>query len=275
MENAGATTPGRSEWQDKVAIVTGAAGGIGRVIAQDLLAAGACVVWVGRHLDALRSALEPLGEAAAERSLVVVADISREPDVRKLVARTVRRWKRVDLLINNAALRGPTAPITQLSLQAWRQVMETNLTGPFLMARECLPYMQKQRRGSIVNISSTAAHFAYPLRAAYSASKSGLLNLTRTLAQEAGEFGVRVNAICPGPVDGAALDGVIAARAKSRGLSAAAMRRKFLAPTAMHLSVSPQDVSRAVLFLCSSASVHITGKVLDVSAGYGLWPAVE
>lgn len=275
MSQAGAAAPESTEWRGRIAIVTGAAGGIGRVIARDLLAAGACVVWVGRHLEALKSALEPLGGQAAERSLLAAADVSCESSVRKLVARAIQRWKKVDLLVNNAALRGPTAPITGLSLQAWRQVIETNLTGPFLMARECLPHMQKQRQGSIVNISSTAAHFAYPLRAAYSASKSGLLNLTRTLAQESGGYGIRVNAICPGPVDGVALDAVIASRATSRGLSAAAMRRKFLAPAAMHRAVSPQDVSRAVLFLCSNASAHITGQALDVSAGYGLWPAVE
>jgi len=153
-------------------------------------------------------------------------------------------------------------------------VMDTNLTGPFLLSRESLKHMARRREGRIVNIASVVGHWAYPLRASYAASKDGLLSLTLTLAQEAGEVNVQVNAVCPGPVAGDAIETVLAARARALGISIEKMREQFMRPAALRRMVTPRDISQTVLFLCSDAARNITGQVIDVSAGYGLYPGM-
>ncbi len=132
--------------------------------------------------------------------------------------------------------------------------------------------MLARRQGCIVNIGSVAGRIAYPLRAAYAASKWGLTGLTLTLAQECGKSGIRANAVCPGPVEGPAMDSVIRRRARALNLSLDAMRRRYLRPAALGRMVTPAEVSQAVLFLCSDAARSITGQVLEVSAGFGLFP---
>src|SRR5260370_38034817 len=144
-------TCGGDELAGKVAIVTGAAGEIGRVIASELLAAGACVAWVGRRMRELRRAA---GNNRGDRSLLIRADVRDEGDVRGMAGAVVKRFGRIDFLINNAGRRGPTAPVTRVSRQAWQLVVETNMTGPFLCARECLKHMSRRRSGRIINISS-------------------------------------------------------------------------------------------------------------------------
>lgn len=257
----------------KVAIVTGAAGDIGSGIATALLDAGSSVVWVGRRKKLLEDCIRRLRKGR-DRSLVVSADVRKEAQIRQVVRAALGHFGKIDILVNNAGARGPTAAVTDLSLKDWQEVIDTNLTAPFLLARECLRHMARRREGCIINISSTAAHWAYPLRASYAASKAGLLNLTLTLAQEAGEFNITVNAICPGPTAGRALDRMFENRARTLGISFARMQRDFMRPSAMGRKVTPEDMGRMALFLVSDAANNITGQVIDVSAGYGLYPAV-
>lgn len=253
------------------ALVTGAGGELGGEIAAALLRAGASVAWVGRRGGRLKSRAQGL-RAPLDRSLFVTADVRREHDVARAIRSVVRHFGRVDILVNNAGARGPTAPVGQITLAEWQEVLDTNLTGAFLFARECLPHMLRQREGRIVNISTVVSRWGYPLRAAYSASKAALNNLTLTLAQEAGASNVQVNAICPGPVAGPALEGVLAARAKALGVPLAKMRKDFMRPAALGRAVTPEDVSTLVVFLCSRRARNITGQIIDVSAGYGIWP---
>lgn len=261
--------PSSGHLDDRVAIVTGARGEIGRVIALDLLRAGARVAGIVRRgVAEVRKLFRDADDA--ERSLVIQADVRSEREVARMAAAVSKRFGQIDILVNNAALRGPTAPATALSRREWQEVIETNLTGPFLCARECLRHMAKRRQGRIINISSTAGRLAYPLRVSYSASKWGLIGLTLTLAAEAGASNVQVNAICPGPVKGAVMDEVIARRARALGLSASTMRQQFLGRAALGRMVTPSDVSRAVLFLCSEAARNITGQAIEVSAGFGI-----
>ena len=175
-------------------------------------------------------------------------------------------------LVSSASPTVEPGPVTKLKRRDWDNVLETNLTGPFLCARECLPHMMRRRQGQIINISSMAGRMAYPLRAAYCSSKWGLIGLTLTLAQEAGAGNVRVNAICPGPVEGPAMDSVIAKRARALRISADKMRERYVKPTALGRMVTASDVGSAVLFLCSAAARNITGQVIEVSAGFGLAP---
>lgn len=261
--------PPRNELSGKIAVVTGAGGEIGRVVAQDLLKADAVVVFVGRRGRPLQQWVERF-DKGGERTLVVRADVRSERDVRRLVRKVLARFGQIDILVNNAAVRGPTGPVTKLTLSDWQEVLATNLTGAFLCARECLRHMTRRRRGCIINISSMAGRIAYPLRASYAASKWGLIGLTLTLAQEAGESNVRVNAICPGPVEGQVMAEVIARRARALGISKRRVREQFLRSAALGRMVTPSDVSRTVLFLCSEAARNITGQAIEVSGGFHL-----
>jgi NAD(P)-dependent dehydrogenase (short-subunit alcohol dehydrogenase family) len=253
-----------------VGIVTGAAGGIGFAICHALIDAGARVALAGRNLTALRKAAAALSPDP-QRTLAVQADVRYEADIRRMVKAAIKRFGQVDLLVNNAGARGPTVPVTELSLRDWQDVFDTNLTGAFLCARECLKHMAGRRDGKIINISSVVAHMAYPLRASYSASKSGLVNLTLTLAQEMGPLNIRVNAILPGPVEVPALEQVIVARAKTLGVSVDEARKRFMRPSALGRLVTPEEIGALVLFLASDGARNITGQAIDIG-GYGLYP---
>ena len=258
------------EIEGKVAIVTGAAGGIGAALSKALLDGGCNVALVGRNLKALRKvASSACGDR--ERTFAVRADIRSEAAIRLMVNAVMRRFSKIDILVNNAGARGPTVPVTRLSLRAWQDVLDTNLTGAFLCARECLKHMAERREGRIINISSVVAHMAYPLRASYSASKSGLVNLTMTLAQEMGAFNIQVNAILPGPVAVPALEEVIVARAKTLGVSVEEARKRFMRPSALGRLVTPEEIGNLVLFLSSEGARNITGQAIDIG-GYGLYP---
>lgn len=255
-----------STFKGQVAVVTGAGSGIGKTIALDFLKSGARVAGVGRRAS---SFLDGFQEHRRD-SVWIRADISRESDVRRMVRQVLKRFGRIDILINNAAVHGPAAPVTNLCAKDWREVLETNLTGAFLWARECIKDMIKRRQGRIINISSTAGRMAYPLRASYASSKWGLIGFTVTLAPEAGAHNIQVNAVCPGPVEGAAIEAVIGDRARTLGLSPGQVRQRYVRWAALDRMVTPADVSRTVLFLCPEAARNITGQAIDVSAGYRL-----
>ena len=261
----------RLQFRGKVALVTGAGQGIGRRIALDFLRQGASVALVGRDGRKLKRTILDAGPAG-RRTLGVRADISQEKQVRRMVRQVVGRFGHVDVLVNNAGARGPTAAVVDLEYSEWQQVVDVNLTGTYLCSREALKFMLPRRKGSIVNMSSVAGQHAYPLAAAYSASKWGVIGLTLSLAQESGASDVRVNAICPGPVEGPGLDGVIVERAVKLGVPVEEMRERFFRPLALGRPVTEEDISRVVQFLCSPAAAKITGQVINVDSGFGLWP---
>jgi NAD(P)-dependent dehydrogenase (short-subunit alcohol dehydrogenase family) len=260
------------QFKGKVALITGASGEIGRVIAIDMYKAGACVACLDRRG---RPAVAPPRSKTSdglERWMVLQGDLRNEAQVRSAVQAVLRKFRKIDFLVNSAAIRGPTVPLTRLTRRAWQEVVETNLTGAFLCARECLKHMVRRRQGRVINISSVAGRMAYPLRSPYAASKWGLMGLTLTLAQEVGRANVLVNAVCPGPVEGPAMTKVISRRAKALGIAAEGVRQRFLNSAALGRMVTAEDVSNVVLFLCSKAARNITGQAIEVSAGFGLWP---
>ncbi len=265
-------------FRGQVAIVTGAGQGIGRRIALDLVAGGASVALVGRDLRKLKQVVKNARAARLARNecrtLAVSADVTREDQVRRMVRRVVKYFGRLDILVNNAGARGPTASIVESELADWKHVVEVNLTGTYLCSREAMKVLLPRHQGCIVNMASVAGQHGYPLRAPYSASKWGVISLTKSLAAEGGSQGIRANAVCPGPVEGPGLDGVIEGRAEKLGVSFEEMRQRFVRPLALCRPVSEEDISRAVQFLCSDAAANITGHVLNVDAGFGLWPAL-
>jgi NAD(P)-dependent dehydrogenase (short-subunit alcohol dehydrogenase family) len=167
-------------------------------------------------------------------------------------------------LVNNAGVSGPNALVEDLSLEDWRQCLAVNLDGTFLCAREAAPLLRTQGFGSIVNLSSTAGLYGFPRRAPYAAAKWAIRGFTRTLAQELGPHGVRVNCICPGSVEGERIDRVIAAEARKTGQTEDQVRQQFQQAASLRSFVSAQDIANMILFVTSEQGARISGQDLVI-----------
>ena len=223
----------------------------------------------GRQKDLLDNAVGEI-EATGAEAAMSVTDVSDEDQVQALVSATLKRFSTIDILINNAGVVGPTAPVTSVNRADWDQVMAVNLTGAFLCAKAVSPHLIRQRSGKIVNIASIAGKLAYALRSPYAASKWGMLGLSQTLALELGQYNIQVNAVCPGPTAGDRMQSVISKRAQELGLPEQDVEKLYVESTALKRMVDPRHVAATVLFLVSSDSDSITGEAWDVSAGYAL-----
>lgn len=255
--------------QRGVAIVTGGGRAIGKAIALRLALEGFDVVVSGPEPDELRATAAEI-EGTGRRALAVIADVTRDEQVRAMVEEASRMSGAVDLLVNNAGIIGPTAPVVEIRREDWDEVLAVNLTGALLCCQAVLPGMFARGRGAIVNIASVAGKIAYPLRSPYAVSKWGLIGLTLTLAQEVGASGIRVNAVCPGPVDGDRMRRIIERRAEELGQTAEEVERDYLGRMALGRMARAEDVAALVAFLASPEAGNITGQAIDVSAGYWL-----
>lgn len=241
------------------ALVTAAAAGIGRVTAQSLLDAGAQVFICDSNQAQLAAAL-----AAEPRLHGLQCDVTVEAQVIALFAAAVEELGGLDILVNNAGIAGPTALVEETSLADWRQCLAVNLDGSFLCARAAAPLMRNQGAGSIVNMSSTAGLFGLPRRAPYASAKWAIRGLTRTLAQELGPHGVRVNCICAGSVGGERIDRVIAAEAAKTGVPENTVRAQYTDAVSLRTFVSAEDIANTILFLTSAAGARISGQDITV-----------
>ena len=254
---------------NRVAIVTGGGHGIGKAVSITLAQHGAKVMICGRQKDLLDQTVSEI-EATGTAAAMSVTDVSHEDQVQALVLATLERFSKIDILINNAGVVGPTAPVTSVTRTEWDEVMAVNLTGAFLCAKAVSPHLIQQRSGKIVNIASIAGKLAYALRSPYAASKWGMLGLPQTLALELGQYNIQVNAVCPGPTAGDRMQSVISKRAQELGLPVQDVEKLYVGNTALKRMVDPQHVAATVLFLVSSDADSITGEAWDVSAGYAL-----
>lgn len=254
---------------NQVVLITGGGRALGRRIALRVAEEGAHVGILGPERSELEATAEEV-RARGRRALVVVADVTREAQINAAASHTAEQFGRIDVLVNNAGIVGPTAPVHEVRRADWDAVLAVNLTGAFLCAKAVLPGMIARRAGRIINIASVAGKQAYPLRAPYAVSKWGLIGLTLTLAKEAGPHNIQVNAICPGPVAGARMGGIIEQRAKELGQTPAQVEAAYLRMTALGRFVREEDVAALVVFLASPAGENLTGQAIDISAGYGL-----
>ena len=252
--------------KDKVAVVTGGGQGIGRVIALTLAGAGADVVLAARTREPLQAVAAEI-EAMGRRALVVPADVRREESVQALAEQALARFGHVDILVNNAGITGPTAMLWEVAPAEWEETFAVNVTGPYLCCRAFLPSMIERRAGSIIFISSMTGKRPLVGRATYAAGKLALVGLARTLAWETGPYGIRVNVISPGGVEGERVERVIREQARVEGISLEESRRHFTGDSPLGRLVPPQDIADAVLFLASDSAASITGEDLNVSAG--------
>lgn len=254
---------------ESVAIITGAGRGIGRAIALRLAKEGAALVITGRRPDSLQTVTDEI-RSTGGRAIQTVTDVSNEGNVRQMVTSAIAEFGRVDILINNAGITGPTAPVTEVTLKDWEETIAVNLTGAFLCAKMVLPGMIERRSGRVINITSVAGQGAYALRSPYATSKWGMIGLSRTLAQEVGKYNITVNAVAPGPVRGPRIAEVIRRRAEQMNQPIDVVENQYVEPTALKRMVEEDDIAAIVVFLCSDEAKNITGETFTVSAGYQL-----
>jgi NAD(P)-dependent dehydrogenase (short-subunit alcohol dehydrogenase family) len=170
----------------------------------------------------------------------------------------------LNILINNAGVAGPSAPVEDIDEDGWDRCIRINLSGTFYMTHRAVPLLKKRDNASIINIASTAALFGYPLRSPYAASKWGQIGLTKTWAMELGPFGIRVNAVCPTSVSGPRIEAVIRREAEQRGLTVGEVRHVYERHTSMRSFVSADEIADTVLFLASEKAAKISGQSLAV-----------
>lgn len=250
-----------SNLANKVAIVTGAASGVGKAVAQRLAADGAKVVVAD---------MNPAGADVA-RGLgghFVPGDSSRREDCKRLVDETLARYGTVHVLVNNAGFQH-VSPIEEFPEDIWEKLIAVMLTAPFLLTRYCWPAMKGQQWGRVINISSIHGLVASPHKAGYISAKHGLIGLTRTAALEGGPFGITANAICPAYVRTPLVDNQIADQARTRGIAPEDVVEKImLEPAAVKRLIEPSEVADFVAYLCSPAAGSITGAALTMDLGW-------
>ena len=245
--------------QNKVAVVTGGNGGIGLAMAQGLAAAGARIAVVGRNPDKLRTAVAAL-TAQGREAKVYAVDVCDEAAVGALMAQVVADFGRLDILLNNAGIN-IRKPVQDLTLSEWHTVLDTNLTSAFLCSRAAYPHLKKQG-GKLINIGSMTSIFGASFAPAYSASKGGIVQLTRALATAWASDQIQVNAVLPGWID---TELTQKARAEVDGLQA-----RVLARTPAGRWGRPEDLAGIAVFLSSAASDFITGTAIPVDGGYSV-----
>ncbi len=240
-------------------VITAAVTGIGRATLETFVAAGARVF----VCDIDEAGLAALGEALPEVG-TIVADVSDPAAVDRLFEAAIGRLGGLDILVNNAGIAGPTAPIEEIEPADWARTLEVNLTGQYLCARRAVPPIRAAGGGSIVNLSSAAGRFGFPMRTPYAAAKWASVGLAKSLAVELGPDQIRVNAICPGAVEGDRIDRVIAAKAEALGVSFEDFRAELLAKASMRRMVTATDIANMILYLCSDAGRLVSGQVIGV-----------
>ncbi len=252
--------------KDKVAVVTGGGRGIGRAIALAYAQEGANLVLASRSLDALEETRTFAARVGSE-ALLVPTDIRDAESVRVLVEKTLAHFGHVDVLVNNSGIGGPSAPLWEIAPKDWEETFAVNVTGTYLCCRAFLPHMIERHSGSIIIIGSMTGKRPLLSRTPYAASKMALLGLARTLAWETGAYGIRVNVISPGPVEGERIEWVIRKQTEAKGVSVEEARQQFTRDAPLGHLISPGDIANAAVFLASDRAFSITGEDLNVSAG--------
>jgi 3-hydroxybutyrate dehydrogenase len=253
--------------ENKVALITGAASGIGKEIARTFTQAGATVVIADRNAAAAHEAAEELG-SSGQRTLALAMDVTSESDVDSGIADVVAACGRIDVLVSNAGIQ-IVAPLDQLSLADWKRLLAIHLDGAFLTTRAALKHMYRQRAGSIIYMGSVHSREASLLKAPYVTAKHGLIGLAKVVAKEGAKYGVRANVICPGFVRTPLVDKQIPEQAQSLGISEdAVIKDIMLKDTVDGEFTTVRDVAEAALFFASFESNALTGQSLIVSHGW-------
>lgn len=245
--------------QTSVALVTAGANGIGLAIARRFVADGYSVHICDQDAQALAELAQKLPAATAS-----LADVTDTQQVGALFVELEQRYGRLDVLVNNAGIAGPVARLEDIAIADWDRTIAVNLNSVFYVTRLAIPLLRASGGGSIINMSSSAGLFGCPMRAPYVASKWAIIGLTKTLAMELGRAGIRVNAICPGSVNGPRIEGVIARDAEERGKTTEEIRQLWCQQISMQTFVDAEDVAAMASFLASPEARFVSGQAMSV-----------
>jgi NAD(P)-dependent dehydrogenase (short-subunit alcohol dehydrogenase family) len=240
-------------------LITAGAGGIGLATVRRLVGHGARVF----VCDVADEALDAFGREFPDAGRIR-ADVADEGQVDRMFVAAEAHLGGLDALINNAGIAGPTGGVDEISPADWRRTIDVCLTGQFLCTRRAVPMLKAAGGGSIVNMSSAAGRHGYALRTPYSSAKFGVIGFTESLAKELGPSNIRVNAILPGIVAGARIEGVIRSRATHLGIAYEEMEQQFLSRVSLRRMVSEDDVAAMIAFLLSDAGRNISGQSIGV-----------
>jgi len=244
--------------KDKRALITGSSRGIGKQIAIEMAKEGAIIGVNATKLENTQSTIKEI-ENLGGIAYAVPGNLSDPVNCRKVVEDFSSKAGGIDILVNNAGINF-TAPIEKLDLRSWDELMAVNLRAAYLCSKYAIPYMKKKRWGRIINLASLLSFIGLPERAAYAASKAGVLGLTRVLALELAPYNVTVNAIAPGFIE----TEMVRARIREGKLNAERLTRRI----PMRRMGTPKDVARAVVFLASDDAAYMTGQVIIIDGGY-------
>ncbi len=251
---------------EKVAIVTGGGSGIGKAIAAAFAEQGASVVVASRNIDHLNETVCEI-QTRGGMAAALPVDLSCRRQIENMVLKTHEQFGRIDILVNNTGIAGPTAAAADISLEDWEKTLMINLTGAMLCSQQVVPYMIQQRGGAIIHIAARAGIHGFLMRSPYSVSKAGLINFTQTLAMELGKQNIRVNCISPGPVEGERARKVIEAKSKALNMPVEKIMHDKTAKIALGRFVTAEEVANVAVFLASERSSGITGQNITVDGG--------
>lgn len=253
-----------------VAVITGASKGIGRAIAVAYAAAGYAIAATARDPATLDDVVAEIA-AAGGTAQAFACDVADEGSVAEMSAAVLDRVGTVHTVVANAGIAGPTAPLHEIALADWRECLATDLDGVFLTFRAFVPALIAAGTGSLVAVSSMTGKRPLHGRTPYAAAKLGVIGLVRTLAVELGPHGVRVNAVCPGAVDGPRIETVLRAQAEARGITVEEARRAFTGASPLGTLVRAEEIAATCVFLSSDAAASITGEDVNVNAGVAMY----
>jgi NAD(P)-dependent dehydrogenase (short-subunit alcohol dehydrogenase family) len=250
----------------KVAVITGASKGIGRVMSRLFAREGAAVICAARSQGLVEETAALITKDGG-RAIAVTGDAAKEADVKRMIAAGLTAFGKIDTLVNNAGDGGPTKPVQEYTEEDWFYTINSCLTSSYMCIRFLVPELIKAGGGAIVNISSGAGRRGLPFRIGYCSAKGGQVGMTYGMALELAQHNITVNCVAPGAIEGPRIDSVIEGQAKQRGITPEAMRKMMLERSPLKRLATADDISSATMFLCSDLARNISGQVLAVNAG--------
>jgi len=247
---------------NKKIIISAAADGIGWAIAQACLLNGAIVYITDKNKEALDKISKH--DLYKKKLFLNRVNTGNFKEVENYFKKIKNRVNNIDALINNVGIAGPTGKLEELNVSDWKETIDININSHFYFTKFSIPLLKNNNGGSIINLSSTAGLFGFPLRSPYAASKWAVIGMTKSLAIELGKFNIRVNAICPGSVSGGRMKRVIAAKANSLGIKGKILQKEYVSMVSLKTFVDKEDIANMAVYLLSNEAHNISGQAFTV-----------
>jgi len=248
--------------KNKKIIISAGASGIGWATAKICLSRGALVYICDLNLKSLNKIKKH--SLNNKRLFAYKCDASNEDEVSNFFKQIKKKTNKIDALINNVGVAGPTGSLEKLNSEDWENTLHTDVNSHFYFTKRAIPLIKKSKNGSIINISSTAGILGFPFRSPYAASKWAIIGITKTLAMELGKFNIRVNAVCPGTIKGDRMKRVIRDKAKFTKISRKSIEKDFISMSSMKQWILEDDIGKMCAFLISDDSSKVSGQVISV-----------